>query len=74
MSTNGNHQNGSNGHSNGKAAVPIHASPAPHASAPFFGMSRSETAALYRAISHATFAEAEVRAIVRRMGMSLEGG
>ncbi len=73
--SNGNHKNGSNGHghSNGKAAPPVHGAAAPLSSAPFFAMSRSETAALYRAISHATFPDAEVRALVSRMGKSLEG-
>ncbi len=71
---NNGHGHGGNGHANGKAGAPIHCAPTPHASAPFFSMTRLETAALYRAISHATFPDAEVRAIVRRMGKSLEGG
>ncbi len=71
---NNGHGHGGNGHANGtgKAGPPHHGASEPLPGAPFFAMTRLETAALYRAISHATFADAEVRALVSRMGKSLE--
>jgi len=73
---NGHQNGGGNGHANGtgKAGPPHRGAPVSQAGAPFFGMSRLETAALYRALLNATFPDAEVRALVRRMGKSLEGG
>jgi hypothetical protein len=72
---NGNHKTEGNGHANGngKAAAAIHGAAVEHATAPFFAMTRRETATLYQALLRATFPDAEVRALVRRMGKSLEG-
>jgi len=70
---NGNGKTQGNGHgSNGQGpGAAIH--DAPDASPPFFSMNRLETARLYQALSRATFPDAEVRALVSRMGQSLGG-
>jgi dihydroxyacetone kinase len=68
---NGNGKTQGNGHGGNEVGAAIH--DAPGASPPFFSMTRLETARLYQALSRATFPDAEVRALVSRMGQSLGG-